>query len=62
MTTEQAIQRIGEVEALAVRANEEGMPLSPLLVLAVCEGRFHLPPAQHLSHDLPRPESADHVG
>lgn len=53
MTQDDAVRRIGELEALAVAANEEGMPLSPLLVLAVCEGRFHPPVKRRpLSRDL----------
>jgi hypothetical protein len=54
MTQDEKCAALREVEALAIQANEEGMPLSPLLVLAVCEGRFHVTEkARPLSHDRP---------
>jgi hypothetical protein len=55
MTNEEKIHALREVESLAMNANEEGMPLSPVLVIAVCEGRFHPPvKARPLPHDLDR--------
>jgi hypothetical protein len=56
MTNEDAARRLDEVEALALRAREEGRELSPWVVIQVCEGRVHVqgsvPPLPHDRPDL----------
>lgn len=53
MTTEEALKRLDDVEALALKAREEGRELSPWAVIQVCEGRIVLPvKSPPLSHDL----------
>jgi hypothetical protein len=53
LNAEDAVRR---VEQLATRANEEGLPLSPLLVLGVLDGTVVIPEKPRpLTHDMPRP-------
>ena len=49
-----AEERLREVEALAMRAREEGSDLNPWTVILICEDRWH-PPARvrPLTHDRP---------
>jgi hypothetical protein len=54
MTMDEALKRLGDVEALATKAREEGRDLSPWTVIQICEGRMHLPgKVPPLPHDRP---------
>lgn len=48
-----AEEKLAEVERLAIRAREEGVPLSPVRILGVVTGRVNAETRPvHLGHDL----------